>query len=158
LRKSCLFPVVVFVALITLWEAATHFFRIQEFLLPAPSSIVAAFSTSLLPHFPITLYEAVAGFVLAVIVSLMISIVFYYSKILEISFYPYVVMVKMFPIMALTPFLIMWFGNGMASKIIAAAIISIFPLVVNISRGFKEIDQDFEDVLGAFQRRNGKFS
>ena len=77
----------------------------------------------------------------------MLSVIFELSEVLKKSLYPYVIVIRIAPVIAIAPFLILWFGNGMTSKIITAAIMSIFFIVVNLTKGFTEIDSDSLDLM-----------
>ncbi len=51
--------------------------------------------------------------------------------------------------MAIAPLLIVWFGNGIAPKIIVSAIITFFPVVVNMTKGLNRIDKDAFDIFNS---------
>jgi NitT/TauT family transport system permease protein len=62
---------------------------------------------------------------------------------------PVAVLVKVTPTIAIAPILIIWMGFGAAPKVIIAALISFFPVLVNCITGFKAIDPDVHEVLRA---------
>ena len=51
------------------------------------------------------------------------------------------------PIVAIAPLLIVWFGNGLLPKVIVAAIISFFPVVVNTTKGLRSVDAEAFDLF-----------
>lgn len=147
---NIILPVGIFVLVLLLWEATTRLLSIPEYLLPSPSEIAHKFSSefkNVLPHLWITTIESLLGFLLGSTFGWLIAVAFNFSTTVEKAFYPYAIGLKSIPIVALAPLLIVWLGNGLAPKIIIAAIISFFPVVVNVSKGFKNIDPEALDLF-----------
>ncbi|MFY0022518.1 ABC transporter permease subunit, partial [Acinetobacter baumannii] len=63
--------------------------------------------------------------------------------------YPYVVALQTVPKVAIAPLMVGWFGFGITSKILVVALVSLFPVLVNVMAGLRSIDQDRLDLLGA---------
>lgn len=143
-------PLGFFALIIAAWEFLVRVFSIPQYLLPAPSVIAADFAVSinsLLFHAGITLWEAFLGFLLANALGILVAIAFAHSKTLEKGFYPFAIALKTTPIVAMAPLLILWFGNGIASKVAAAALIAFFPAIVNTTRGLKSVDNEALDLF-----------
>ena len=150
--KNILLPLSIFIAVLLLWELSTVLFDIPEYLLPAPSVIFNELSTNfsdVLPHLWITTLESFLGFVFGALFGWLIAVAFNFSSSIEKAFYPYAIGLKSIPIVALAPLLIVWLGNGLAPKIIIAAIISFFPVVVNVTKGFKSVDAEALDLFNS---------
>ena len=64
-----------------------------------------------------------------------------HSRFLERGVFPYVIVSNAIPIIAIIPLLTIWFGFGLAPKIMICAIISFFPIVTNTTRGLKSADR-----------------
>ncbi|WP_270167213.1 ABC transporter permease [Paenibacillus sp. SYP-B4298] len=138
-------PVTAFVVLFLLWELAVRLFHIQPVTLPAPSSVLYEFVSSLtfyLPHAWVTLYEALAGFFLGMTVAIIGGIYMAHSPLLERTLLPIAVLANVTPIMAIAPLFILWFGFDALPKILIAAIITFFPMLVNSITGFRSIDDN----------------
>jgi len=76
------------------------------------------------------------------------------SRPAEYFLYPYIVMFQSMPKVALAPLIIVWFGLGLGSKVVSAALIAFFPLLVNTIVGLRSADEDRVDLmrsLGATQ-------
>ena len=144
-------PALVFIlVLLGAWELVVAFFFIPEYLLPAPSQIVMRLVSnirSLLPHLGVTALEAITGFLLGAILGVLLAVIFVHSKTVELSLYPYAIALTTVPIVAIAPLLIVWVGNGLLPKIIVAAIISFFPIVVNTTKGLRDIDSEAYDLF-----------
>jgi len=70
-------------------------------------------------------------------------------RVVERILYPYLVALQTMPKIALAPVLLVWFGFGLGSKIAVAAVISLFPVLVNTIAGLKNCDSGRLDVLRA---------
>lgn len=129
------------------WEAAVRAFRVPAFVLPPPSRIGAALwagaaSRVYLDHLWITLGETLLGFALGSAVAFALGLVVARSRVVEYFLYPYVVMFQSMPKVALAPLIVVWFGLGLASKVVSAALVAFFPLLVNTIVGLRSADED----------------
>lgn len=144
-------PAIVFIVLVVgVWETVVRAFGIPEYLLPAPSAIgqrLASSDMSLLTHTGYTALEAALGFLLGTAFGIALAILFVHSRTLELGIYPYAIALKSVPVVAIAPLLIVWFGNGILPKVIVAAIISFFPVVVNTTKGLRDIDAEAFDLF-----------
>ena len=148
--KKAITPTLFLLVWLIIWELVVYLFKIPEYILPTPRTIlIDIFSDipSLLPHLWITIKEAVGGLIIASFFGIVIAIIFLYSKNVEKGGYPYIIALKTTPIIVLAPLLILWFGNGILSKIVIVALICFFPIVVNTLKGFKSVNQDFIDLF-----------
>jgi len=146
-------PLIFLILFITVWELTVRIFKIPQYLIPSPSMVgitILKNFTSLLFDSAVTLFEAVLGFLLGTIFAFIIAMVFVHSRIIEKSVSPYFVALQAVPIVATAPLLIIWFGNGILSKIVMAALICFFPMVVNSTAGLKSISTDELDLMHLF--------
>jgi len=143
-------PVVVFLIIVTAWEGAIRAFDIPVYVLPAPGDIYLAFVNnpgSLLWNAGVTLFEAVAGFVIGSLLGAVLGTIFAYSKILARGVLPYIIAANTIPVVAIAPIIIIWFGHGMSSKIAVTAFLSFFPLALNMMKGLQSYDRTIMDVF-----------
>ncbi|MBI2523965.1 ABC transporter permease [Candidatus Peregrinibacteria bacterium] len=132
------------------WELIVRGFNVPEYLVPAPTVIASRFVETfptVMPHFLTTGLEALIGFMAAAIFGFGFAVLFITWTPLEHALYPYAIALKSVPIVAIAPLLIIWFGNGLSPKIIVAALISFFPILVNAVRGLTEIDREHLDIF-----------
>ncbi|MBV8838365.1 MAG: ABC transporter permease [Alphaproteobacteria bacterium] len=130
-----------------LWEAAVRLFEIPQFILPAPSNVFIAFyrgfaSGLYLDHIWVTVGETFLGFVLGTALAFALGTVIALSRPLEYFLYPFVVMFQAMPKVALAPLIIVWFGLGLASKVVNAGLVAFFPLMVNTIVGLRSAEED----------------
>ncbi|MEE9525135.1 MAG: ABC transporter permease [Candidatus Woesearchaeota archaeon] len=157
--KQIVAPVLTFVIFVILWQLIDYLFNIRTIILPNPLEIFFVVVNNLpflLDHTITTLLEAILGFLLGSFLGVMTAILFTYSKLLKKSLYPYAVAFKAIPVVALAPLLIMWFGSGMASKIVMASIICYFPVLIGTIKGLSAVTQDNLDLFKSLSASNWK--
>lgn len=150
-------PGISFFLILGIWELIVRGFSIPSYLLPPPSAIVLDIFNNipvLLSNSAITFGEAFLGFIIANALGILTAIAFVHSKTLEKSLFPFAIALKTTPIVAMAPLLILWFGNGIFSKVAAAALISFFPAIVNTLKGLKTVDPEALDLLKSFSANN----
>lgn len=136
----------VFVLFVGLWEWVVRQWDVPAFIAPAPSavarSLVAGIRSGVyLDHAWVTLGEALAGFAIAAVAGIAIGAGIAQFRIVERTVYPYLVALQTLPKIAIAPLIIVWAGFGLSSKVIIAALVSFFPVLVNVIVGLKTIDQ-----------------
>lgn len=137
---------------LALWEAIVAALRIPAFILPRPSEVGAALwrgtlSGVYLQHLWITAAETLLGFALGSLVAFVIGTALAASRTVEYFIYPYIVMFQSMPKVALAPLVVVWFGLGLGSKVVSAALIAFFPLLVNTIGGLRSADEDRVDLM-----------
>jgi NitT/TauT family transport system permease protein len=142
----------VFVVFVGAWEWVVRAWSIQAFLVPAPSTVATALARGVrsglyLDNFWVTLCEALLGFVIAGVTGIVLGAVIAQFRLLERTFYPYLVALQTLPKIAIAPLIIVWFGFGMSSKVIVAATVAFFPVLVNVIVGLKTIDPAKLDLM-----------
>lgn len=140
-----IYAITTLIAILVIWEGLFRVFKIPEYLYPLPSKVVNIIwsDPTLLDNAFITFLEVIGGFALGSMVGFLIACLFSFSKKIERALLPYAILIQVTPVIAIAPLIILWFGNGMIAKIIIAAIISFFPVMVNSYRGLTSVDQDY---------------
>jgi NitT/TauT family transport system permease protein len=138
----------VFIAAIFgVWELAVAYFDTPAYLVPAPSKIAYALyngiSGNLYPtHLYTTVSETLLGFVLGCALAFALGSVVAVFRTIEYYCYPLIVMFQAVPKVALVPLILVWFGLGISSKVVSAALVAFFPLMVNTIVGLRSADED----------------
>ncbi len=143
-------PSVLVAALLLAWQLAAAVLQVPRWLLPAPTDIVAALYSSwelLARHGWATLQEVLAGFAVSFVVGVLLAIAIAYSRTMERALYPFVIASQTIPVIAIAPILLIWFGYGLLPKVIVVALISFFPIVVNMVDGLRSVDPDLVRLL-----------
>jgi NitT/TauT family transport system permease protein len=139
-------------ATLAVWEALVRLLNVPAFILPTPSSIFTALyrgiaSALYLNHIGITLAETLIGFVVGTVLAFALGIAVALSRSIEYFLYPFIVMFQAMPKVALAPLIIVWFGLGLTSKVVNAALVAFFPLMVNTIVGLRSAEEEKVDLM-----------
>ena len=147
LRKR-LAAMILFGVFFAIWESAVTLFGIKEYLLPPPSKVWTEFlrrHDTVMASAWVTTQEIVAGYLVAVVVSIPLALSVAYSRFMENAVYQIVVFLQIIPKIAIAPLFIIWFGFGFGPKVLIVFLLSFFPIVVASIAGFKSTDPDIMD-------------
>jgi len=148
--RPVLVPFVTLVCLLVAWELADFVFGFKKIILPAPHEIACAFVANwriLFLNTGTTMLESVLGFIIGSLVAFLFGIAFIYSRTVRYAVYPYAVALKSTPLIAIAPLLVIWFGNGILSKVVMSALVAFFPVLVNAVDGLTSIDPEALDLM-----------
>lgn len=141
---SWLPPFALLAAIVGGWEAFARLGGVEGYLLPAPSEVAQALVDDrhlLLSDTWVTGREVVLGFGLALALGVAIALVLHLSPLLRRTLYPLVVASQAVPVIVIAPILVIWFGFGIAPKLIVIALICFFPIAVNMVDGLGSVDR-----------------
>ena len=158
---SFLLRLVLIAATLAVWEALVLLLAIPAFILPAPTSIFMAlyrgFASSLyVDHMWITLAETLMGFVLGTVLAFALGIAVALSRRVEYFLYPFILMFQAMPKVALAPLIVIWFGLGLTSKVVSAALVAFFPLMVNTIVGLRSAEEDRINLMRSLAATRGQ--
>jgi NitT/TauT family transport system permease protein len=145
--RNIALTVLLFCASIAVWEATVRLLDVPAFIVPPPSKVVAAlwrgFASGLyLKHLYFTVLETILGFLMGSALGFSLGTAVATNRYVEYFLYPYIVMFQSLPKIALAPLIVIWFGIGLTSKVINAALVAFFPLLVNTMVGLRSVDED----------------
>ena len=109
-----------------------------------------------LNHAFITLLEAVAGFLIGSVFEFFLASIMVHSNILDRTIYPLAVLIKVTPLVAIVPLFVIWFGFGLVPKILIAALITFFPVMINSLIGFRSVNPEMLDLFHSVAASNWK--
>jgi len=142
-------PVITGVGMIVVWYAICFSLSAdQRFLLPSPTEVLRAFSEkgpALWGAAVTTGGGALIGFTMAVLLSFALALFLSLSPLVRASFYPYLMILQMTPIIVIAPILILWVGPGLKSVVVITFLICFFPMVVNTTQGLISTDRNLVD-------------
>lgn len=142
-----LLRLLLLLATIGIWEAAVDYFQVPTYVLPAPTAVFRALYTGTtrliyLNNAWVTVEETLLGFGVGTTLAFVLGTAIALSRRAEYFLYPYITMFQALPKVALGPLIILWCGIGLQSKIVLAALIAFFPLMVNTIVGLRSADED----------------
>jgi putative hydroxymethylpyrimidine transport system permease protein len=135
--------------LVVLWQGFVLIFDPPPFMLPGPADVLAALRGR--PdlwqvHAPTTLIETVLGLVIGSILGILLALVMSYLPPTRRLLLPVMVVSQAIPVFAIAPLLVLWFGFGLASKIVMATIAIFFPVASAFHDGLLRTDQNLIDL------------
>ena len=138
-----LLPPALALVLLTLgWELWTRLADVPVYIMPAPHVVLNRLFTDMgffAGHGAVTLAEALAGFAVGAVVAIAGATLMAHSRAVERTLYPLAVLVKVTPIVAVAPMLVIWFGFSPVSNVVIAALITFFPVMVNALVGLRSV-------------------
>jgi NitT/TauT family transport system permease protein len=143
-------PLVIGAVMLGLWELIVREASIPPYILPGPWLILRTLVNdwgSLSVSLWITLEITGLALLAAVVVGGLLSILFTQSKWIELSLFPYAVVLQVTPIVAIAPLIIIWVNNTLASLLICAWIVAFFPILSNTILGLNSADHNLVDLF-----------
>lgn len=134
------------------WQLYVTVFNVSAFILPSPAAVVLSWinamqTKSLWFHTWVTVVETLVGFFIAVIAGVSIGAILGKRPRLEQILNPFIVTTQVVPKVAIVPLFVLWFGFGMTSKVIVAALLAFFPILTNTILGVKSVSLGHRDVM-----------
>ncbi len=145
-RAGVVLPVVASLAVFVIaWQLVVFVTGFQSFILPGPYTVAERFvkawaDGTMWPHTQTTLVEVLLGFAIGSTIAIVIGIGLARSRLAERLLSPYLVAAQATPVLALAPLIVLWFGNGLPSKLVICTLIVFFPVAVATMVGIRSVD------------------
>ncbi len=151
--RSGMKNVIVLLLLFAIWQLVVGVFDVPLAYIPSPAVIartIWAQSGAFAAAVGTTVLEAVLGIVIGTVVGVVSGVIFFRVRLLERMFFPYFVASQAVPIIAFGAIVIIWFGNGLASKVFISFYLTFFPVAVNTLRGLHSVSPQHIGLLRSF--------
>jgi len=138
-------PLVVGILMLVAWEAVVRWNDIPPYILPGPLLVAETLwrdGPSLLGALWVTLRITAAALLAAVVLGGAIAVLFAQSRLLEVSLFPYAVILQVTPIVSIAPLIIIWVNDTFLSLLVCAWIVAFFPVVANTTLGLNSADRN----------------
>jgi ABC-type nitrate/sulfonate/bicarbonate transport system permease component len=144
-RTAALSILAALAVFLLVWQIVVVVSGFPPFILPPPGAVftrwASAWSTgTLTPHLVATLQEVALGFLVGAGTALPVGYALARSAFIERVLSPYLVAAQATPILALAPLIALWFGPGLAGKVVICALIVFFPVAVATMVGIRSVD------------------
>ncbi|USK61418.1 ABC transporter permease [Peribacillus asahii] len=152
-------PIIALIAFLSLWQSIPALLGIKPFILPKPTDVLHAALTDwhlLWPAIQITVIESIIGFLLSATIGIFVSILLASSKVLEISIYPYAIILQTIPVVAIAPIVVIWFGAGFNAIVIISFLIGFFPVISNTLMGLNSVDKNMGELFTLYNASKWK--
>jgi putative hydroxymethylpyrimidine transport system permease protein len=147
--SAILRPLITIAVLVGIWAAVARYAAIPAYLLPSPESVATALWHNRLVLFQnagTTLAETLSGLGIGTVLGALIALLIVFSPVAERWLMPLILLSQAVPVFALAPLLVLWFGFGMASKVVMSVLIIFFPITAAFSGGLRRVDRGWLDL------------
>jgi ABC-type nitrate/sulfonate/bicarbonate transport system permease component len=140
---------VLFVALVGGWQALTSILGLPTVVFPSPvdvaTTLVATFPT-LLGDAAVTAATAALGLVGGTLVGLLFAFGMVSSRTVDALVHPYVVALRIAPLVSIAPLLFLWFGRGIPARALLVTTLTLFPVTVSAVGGLRSVPDEYLDL------------
>ncbi len=143
-------PGLVGLATLLAWHLIVTLGQVPVYLVPAPLVVLGALASDwalLGASLLVTLKITLLALGLALVLGVLVAFLFVQSRLIELSLFPYVVLVQVTPIVAIAPLIIIWVKDPTAALVICATIVALFPIVSNTIVGLRSVDPGLVDLF-----------
>jgi NitT/TauT family transport system permease protein len=156
---ALLAPLAIGIIMLLLWEAVVRLAHFPTFVLPGPLLIIQTLIKdwhTLFDSLLVTLQITLMALVVAVALGAFIAVVFSQSKWIELSFFPYAVILQVTPIVAIAPLIIIYVDDVRVALVLCAFIVAFFPILSNTTLGLNSADHNLIDLFQLYGASRGQ--
>jgi NitT/TauT family transport system permease protein len=138
-----LMPLLIGVGVILLWYGLVTAYEVPRYIVPSPLDVARTLVEDwdlLWKSLGITLTVTVYALVLSVVLGTLVAFLFVQSRWIEMSLFPYAVLLQVTPIVAIAPLVIIWVKNTQLALVLCATIVAVFPVISNTTLGLRSVD------------------
>ncbi|MHB8283873.1 MAG: ABC transporter permease [Caulobacteraceae bacterium] len=142
-------PLVTLLGLMAVWWLVAKVSGVPSYLLPDPGSVAIALwkqRVLLLQSTGTTLAETLLGLFIGTALGALCALGMVFSPYLQRWLMPLLLLSQAIPVFALAPLLVLWFGFGIASKVVMAVLVIFFPVTAAFSDGLRRTDLGWLDL------------
>lgn len=143
-------PVIVMTLVIFLWDRIVVWYGIKHYILPRPGRVLDSLLDGHAVFFDawlLTMSVTAAALVLAVVLGAGLAILFNQSRLVEMSLYPYAVILQVTPVVSIAPLIFIYVDSKVAGLLICAWIVAFFPVLSNTTLGLNSADHNLRDLF-----------
>ena len=146
---TALRPLVTLAGLVAVWWAIQAATGLPNYLLPDPPSVATALwrqRALLASATATTLTETLLGLLIGTLLGAAFALLMAFSPLLRRWLMPVLLVSQAVPVFALAPLLVLWFGFGMASKVVVTVVIILFPVMAASFDGLLRVPEGWVDL------------
>lgn len=152
IRRSGLLPLLFLGALLLAWQLGAMGAD-MPYLLPTPLQILARLwelrGPLLTVHLPATMAVTGLGLAISLVLGLGLAAAMDRSQLVRGCLYPLVVASQTIPTTAIAPLFVLWFGYGIWSKVLAAVLMTFFPITITVYDGLRSAPPEMAELLAS---------
>jgi len=136
-------PLGVAIVALCAWQAFVELWKIPPYIVPSPVRVAQTLvgdRALLLGSLGVTMEIALTALALAILIGVAIALLFVQSRWIEMSLFPYAILLQVTPIVAIAPLIIIWVRDTRVALILCATVVAIFPVISNTTLGLRSVD------------------
>ncbi|MEM9677438.1 MAG: ABC transporter permease [Pseudomonadota bacterium] len=149
-----LMPVVMIIITLIAWDQIVKINDIPHYILPGPGRVWASLTDDwviLLNALQITVWITLMALAIAVIGGAGLAILFTQSRLVEMSLYPYAVILQVTPIVSIAPLIFIYVESKLVGLLICAWLVAFFPVLSNTTLGLNSADHNLRDLFKIYR-------
>lgn len=143
-------PALVLGALLAAWHAVVVYYGIPSIILPSPGDVGTALvetHPTLLGDAAITAVTAAIGLIVGGVVGAVLAFAMVHSRTVANTVLPYVVALRIAPLIAIAPLLFLWFGRGVPARALVVVTLTIFPITIATLDGLRQTPEAYLELM-----------
>ena len=147
-------PAVVALLVLVAWQVLVSAYEVPHYIVPSPLAVAHALIEDwglLWRSLIVTLKITLGAFALAVALGTLVAFCFAQSRWLELSLFPYAVILQVTPIVAVAPLIIIWVRDTQLALVLCATIVAIFPVISNTTLGLRSVDPGLMNLMRMYR-------
>lgn len=146
-------PVGTLLSAVLFWEFLVWYNEVPHYLIPAPSRILQTLWTegpSLFRSMGFTVKLTFISLLIAIIGGLILGIIFALSRTIEMSLFPFAVILQVTPVVAVAPLILIYAPSTFVALLIVAWIVAFFPILSATVIGLRSADHNLRDLFSLY--------
>jgi NitT/TauT family transport system permease protein len=138
------------IGVVALWQVTVSAWQVPSYLLPGPSAVaVRLFSDPLLfaSEGLVTLLEALGGLLIGGALAMGAGLLMARWRWLEQALLPLAIVAKVTPVVIVAPLFVLWFGFGAWPRLLIAALLAFFPILIGAVAGLRAVPTGAREVM-----------
>ncbi len=152
-------PLIIGLLILAFWETMIRFHQVPAYILPGPLLIIQTLIKdwhTLSGSLWVTLQITMMALSVAVALGVSLSVLFSQSKWIELSFFPYAVILQVTPVVAIAPLIIIYVDDIRVALLICAWIVAFFPILSNTTLGLNSADHNLINLFQLYGASRGQ--
>ena len=136
-------PLLLGVLILVSWQVICKVLKVPVYLVPMPTDIYETLVqdwTLLSSSLMVTLKITFLAFALSVVLGVAAAFLFVQSRLLEVSLFPYAIILQVTPVVAIAPLIIIWVKSPLPAMVICATMVAVFPIISNTILGLRSVN------------------
>ena len=147
-------PLVLTALAIGAWDLLVRLNQIPPYILPGPALVVRSLVSdwpTLWPSLLVTLRITAMALLAATAGGVGLAVLFSLSRSIELSLFPFAVVLQVTPIVAIAPLILIYVDNTDLALLTCAWIVAFFPILSNTTLGLNSADHNLRDLFQLYR-------